>query len=75
MSGVGVGVVVGLVGGRLSEFDEELSDIVGVFEEVLLSRFDLRCVAVEVSLAFFGISFAGMQGGCEDVWKKFPWES
>jgi len=48
---------------------------VGVFEEVLLSRFDLRCVAVEVSLAFFGISFAGMQGGCEDVWKKFPWES
>ena len=33
MSGVGVEVVVGLVLGRLSEFDEELSDIVGVFEE------------------------------------------
>ena len=75
MSGVGVEVVVGLVVGRLSECDEELSDIVGVLEEVLLSRWDLRCVAVEVSLAFFGCCFAGMQQGCEDVWKKFPWES
>jgi len=58
--------------GRAAE--EEVSVmIVGV--EVLLIRLDLRCVAVEVSLACFGCCFAGMQQGCEGVWKKFPWES
>ena len=72
MSGVGVEVVVGLVVEVLS--DEELSDIMGVFG-VLLSLVDLRCVAVEVLSAFLCCSFAGMQQGCEDVWKNFPWES
>ena len=43
--------------------------------EVLWIRWDLRCVAVEVSSIFFCCSFAGMQQGCEDVWKNFPWES
>ena len=73
MSGVGIEVVVGVGVEVLSK--EELSDIVGVFGEALVIRLDLRSVAEEVSSAFFGCSFAGMQQGGEDVWKNFPWES
>ena len=73
--GVSVGMDVGVLevkGG--SAADEELS-VIAVGVEVLLSLLDLRCVAVEVSSAFLCICFAGMQRGCEDVWKQFPWES
>ena len=70
---VSVGMDVGASVGR-SAADEELS-VIAVGVEVLLSLLDLRCVAVEVSSAFLCICFAGMQQGCEDVWKNFPWES